>query len=192
MSTAARKICMLGDFGVGKTSLVRRYVIGDFSPTYHATIGVNVYTHTDMIPVNGAPGADASPEGRVEGGSVRLSQVIWDIEGHEAASPTLAPPTLATYVHGASGAIIVGDVTRADAIESLVRHGRFFQSLRPGRPMVFALNKSDLLAAGVAPPAAADVEREFGAPVLTTSALLGAAVPELFRALGTAMLRIGA
>jgi GTPase SAR1 family protein len=173
VTAAARKICMLGDFGVGKTSLVRRYVIGDFSPTYHATIGVNVYTHTDAVPA--------------ESGPLRLSQVIWDIEGSEQGSPTLA-----TYVHGASGAIIVGDVTRADAIASLVRHGRFFQGLRPGRPVVFALNKSDLLAAGTAPPAAAEVERAFGAAVITTSALLGDAVPELFRALGAAMLRIGA
>ena len=45
----AKKVCMLGDFGVGKTSLVRRYVHGEFSPDYQTTLGVNIYKYSDEV-----------------------------------------------------------------------------------------------------------------------------------------------
>jgi hypothetical protein len=115
----SKKICMLGDFAVGKTSLVRRYVLGEFSPVYHATLGVNIYKHTDAIGTVGR--ADREP--------VQLNQILWDIEGFQQRIDLLQ-----TYIHGASGAIVVGDVTRDDTVESMTRHARFFLEQRPGRP----------------------------------------------------------
>lgn len=173
----SKKICMLGDFAVGKTSLVRRYVLGEFSPVYHATLGVNIYKHTDTIGL-----ADKEP--------VQLNQVLWDIEGFQQRTDLLQ-----TYIHGASGAIIVGDVTRDDTQESMTRHARFFLEQRPGRPVVFALNKADLLAdadADADDPETADaLAARFGGRPIVTSALDGRAVPDLFRALGQRILEFG-
>ena len=42
MNQPARKVCLLGDFGVGKTSLVARYVRNTFSDKYLTTVGVKV------------------------------------------------------------------------------------------------------------------------------------------------------
>lgn len=170
---AARKICMLGDFAVGKTSLVRRYVLNMFSADYHATIGVNIYKYADTVDMP-------------DGSAVALNQVIWDIEGNEDRTSLLS-----TYVHGAAGAIICADVTRDGTIASLTRHARFFLEQRPGRPVVFAINKADLLGAGDRPPDTRPLADTFGAPVVLTSALSGDAVQQAFRDLGRVMLQRG-
>lgn len=166
----ARKTCILGDFAVGKTSLVRRYVLNEFSHDYKATIGVNVYKFGDQID---------------PGDGTRMEQIIWDIEGSG-----LSRELLGNYIEGASGAFVVGDITRADAVSSMTEHARLFQERLPGRPVVFAFNKVDLVAPHQCPgePLAA----EFGTKVVYTSAATGAAVPELFRTLGRLMLQVDA
>lgn len=169
----SKKICMLGDFAVGKTSLVRRYVLGEFSPVYHATLGVNIYKHSDTIGAR-----DKEP--------VELNQILWDIEGFQQRTDLLQ-----TYVHGASGAIVVSDVSRDDILQSTTKHARFFLNQRPGRPVVFAFNKADLLAEPDDPDAADALSARFGSRPIVTSALDGRAVPELFRALGQQILELG-
>ncbi len=171
MTTSAKKLCLLGDFSVGKTSLVRRYVHGVFTPDYHATIGVQVYRYRDDI--------------EIEGGPVTLDQIIWDIEGSRFGQDLLT-----NYILGASGALVIGDLTRDDALASMASHARAFLAILPGRPVVFALNKADL----VAPEQRADggaLAAEFGGLTLHTSAATGEAVPTLFRALGKRILDLG-
>jgi GTPase SAR1 family protein len=165
---AARKIVMLGGFGVGKTSLVRRYVLGQFDARYKATLGVNIYKFSD-------PGAEEP-----------LDLVLWDIEGGEAKAPLLK-----TYILGAAGAVIVGDATRPETHPLMVDHLELFHGLLPGRPLVAAMNKGDLpqgraLDLGATPIAEATSE----APRLT-SALSGTAVPDLFRDLSHRILAAG-
>ncbi len=169
-----KKICIVGAFSVGKTSLVRRYVLNEFSPDYQATLGVNVYKYSDRL---------ATPDG----GSETVNQIIWDIEGSE-----LGVNLLETYLRGASGALVVGDVMRDDCIESMTAHARRFLEIQPGRPVVFALNKIDLLDSANAGPDGSALKEEFGGPVLNTSAADGTAVPELFRELASRMLKVGA
>jgi GTPase SAR1 family protein len=48
--TLQKKICMLGGFSVGKTSLVRRYVESIFSETYLTTVGVKIDKKTMQLP----------------------------------------------------------------------------------------------------------------------------------------------
>ncbi len=60
----SRKVCMLGDFGVGKTSLVARYVRNTFSEKYLTTVGVKVDSRVIALP-----------------GEIDLKLVIWDIAG---------------------------------------------------------------------------------------------------------------
>lgn len=169
----SKKICMLGDFAVGKTSLVRRYVLGEFSPVYQATLGVNIYKYSDTITPT-----DQQP--------VQLNQILWDIEGFQHRTDLLQ-----TYIHGASGAIIVGDVTADDAADTMSQHARSFLKQRPGRPVVFALNKADLLAEPDGGEASDALEARFANRPILTSALDGRAVPDLFRALGGHILELG-
>ena len=42
MLALQKKVCLLGDFAVGKTSLIRRYVEGKFEDKYLSTVGINV------------------------------------------------------------------------------------------------------------------------------------------------------
>lgn len=168
----ARKLCLLGHFSVGKTSLIRRYIDDDFSADYHATVGVQAHKHQSEI--------------ETDEGIVRLDQVIWDVEGSK-----LGKDLFTNYILGSSGVLVVGDVTRDDAIRSMASHARKFQEMLPGRPFVFALNKIDLVAPGKRPDGAELIE-EFDGHIIQTSALTGEAVTTLFHALCRRILEIGA
>ncbi len=170
----SRKICVIGQFAVGKTSLVRRYVLDEFSHDYQATLGVNIYKFSDAVD---------DPAG----GETELNQIIWDIEGGDTN-----PEKIGSYIRGAAGALIVGDITRAETVAAMSDHARLFQSLRPGRPFAFALNKIDLLGDPAPPDTDERLTKEFGADVVRTSAATGIAVPKLFRRLGVRILEIGA
>lgn len=167
----AKKLCLLGDFSVGKTSLIRRYIFDEFSLNYQATVGVQIHQHVDELDIGGE--------------LVQFSQVIWDIEGSRYAEELVK-----SYVVGAAGALIVGDVTRHDAIESMRHHTEAFLEILPGRPVVFALNKADLASQGERPDGRPLV-KSFGGEFIYTSALTGEAVGTLFRALGRRILEMG-
>lgn len=118
-----RKILLLGDFHVGKTSLIRRFVENSFSDRYLTTIGVKISRKRVEF-------SEGEP----------LEMMIWDIEG---ATPVKQVPR--SYLVGASGAIIVGDVTRAETLERVMTHVESFSNVNPGNPWVIAYNKIDLL-----------------------------------------------
>jgi small GTP-binding protein len=120
MAIISKKICMVGDFGVGKTSLIRRFVDRQFSDQYLSTVGVKISRKL------------------VE--SVNLQLLIWDLEGHTKFK-SIAP----THLQGSSGAVIVADVNRIETIERLPEHVQLFLSVNPKNSLVIALNKSDLV-----------------------------------------------
>ena len=117
-----KKILLLGDFHVGKTSLIRRYVDNSFDDSYLTTIGVKISRKQIML----------------QGESYEL--LIWDIEG---ATPQKRIPK--NYFNGASGAIFVADISREETIEHLVGHIEDFQSVNPDASYVTAYNKADML-----------------------------------------------
>jgi small GTP-binding protein len=126
MSVIARKICLIGDFGVGKTSLISRFVDRQFSDQYLSTVGVKI--SRKMVDV------------RTGETQTVLQLLIWDIEG-STKFKAIAP----SYLQGAKGAIVIADVTRPETIEHLSEHIERFISLNPGSSLVVALNKSDLI-----------------------------------------------
>jgi small GTP-binding protein len=168
----AKKICLLGDFSVGKTSLIRRYVHNEFSLDYQATVGVQVHQHTDEI--------------ETCRGIVSFQQVIWDIEGSKFGKELVT-----SYILGSAGALIVGDASRRDSAAPMASHARHFLDILPGRPVVFAMNKADLVPEGKRPDASDLVDR-FGGELVHTSALTGEAVGALFRTLGRRVMEVGA
>jgi small GTP-binding protein len=167
--TVAKKICMLGDPGVGKTSLVRRYVLGEFTDDYQTTLGVNVYKYEDKI--------------EAEGGVTPFKQILWDVEGGLQRESLLSD-----YLRGASGAIVVGDVNRSDCVETMRENSHRFRAACPGSPAVFAVNKMDLVDATLRLEDAESLAREFDGVVSYTSAATGAEVTSLFRALARRIL----
>ena len=97
MRDAVFKICIFGDGGVGKTTLVRRYLTGVFEGESGMTIGVDFHVK----------------ELEIEGKKVALQ--IWDFAGEDRFRFLLP-----SYVRGASGGIFMYDITRYSSLKNLV------------------------------------------------------------------------
>ena len=170
-----KKICILGDFGVGKTSLVRRHVLNLFSAEYRATLGVDIYKYRDDGVV--------APDGK----TVVLDEVFWDIEGSLELDNKLK-----AYLHGASGAVIVGDATRSETTEKIYKYAENFHSVLVGRPIVIALNKIDLVEnRNGYREKMSELKESLDAPIFATSAATGDTVKDMFRCLANRILELG-
>lgn len=117
------KIVMVGDFAVGKTSLVRRFVSDEFSDSYLTTIGVKVTKKE--VSINDKSSVDI---------------LLWDIAGSDKFNQ-ISPE----YIKGASAGIIVADLTRQNTIENISAHVELLQSVNSDIFICAALNKSDLV-----------------------------------------------
>ncbi len=127
MATVSRKICLVGDFGVGKTSLIRRFVDRQFSDQYLSTVGVKI--SRKLVEST----AETHPP-------FSLQLLIWDIEGS-----TKFKAISSSYLQGAKGAIVAGDVTRQETLADLTEHLHHFHSINPTGKAVIVLNKCDLV-----------------------------------------------
>ncbi|UTD28080.1 Rab family GTPase [Bradyrhizobium sp. WD16] len=122
------KVMLLGDMGVGKTSIMYRLVFDRFEGQYKTTLGVEILTHDVMLDVGG------------ERELVRI--VFWDTDGDFG---TQIFDTV--YVTGATAAIIVSDGTRPQTVTRMIELAASFEARFPGRPYRAVINKADLLAA---------------------------------------------
>ncbi len=130
MTAISRKVCLVGDFSVGKTSLIRQFVEKQFSDEYLSTVGVKMSRKLIALPkIN----LQKSQE---------IQLIIWDIEGSNKFKG-IAP----SYFQGAKGAVIVGDITRQETLDHLTEHIQSFLAVNPKSYIVIALNKSDLIEA---------------------------------------------
>ena len=89
MTYARYKMCIFGDGGVGKTTLINRYISGKYSEDFKMTIGVDFYTKN------------------IEIEEINVNLQIWDFAG-ERQFKNLLP----NYVIGASGGIFLYDISR--------------------------------------------------------------------------------
>ena len=160
-----KKVCMLGSFSVGKTSLVRRFVESIFDEKYHTTIGVKVDKKIVKI----------DPE--------EIALVLWDIHGEDAFQKMRM-----TYLRGMSGYLLVVDPTRRQTLDdALSLQGRVQETMGP-IPWILVLNKCDLI-----PEWEIDLEQigafeRNGQAVIRTSAKTGEGVEGVFTRLARAML----
>ncbi len=156
-----KKICMVGDYAVGKTSLIRRYVHNVFEGKYLTTIGVHISKKEVSI------------------GSVLLRLIIWDLAGEDGFHKLSA-----SYLAGSSGAILVGDLSRAETMTSLEYHRESVFSLHRELPFVIALNKNDLCPECHEKVCDTFFSSQMAAqPCFRTSSKTGQNVPELFQEL---------
>jgi small GTP-binding protein len=166
-----RKICLLGDGAVGKTSLIRKYVMDKFDDKYLPTIGTKVSRKEIVIPF------------QKEKMVVDLTMIIWDIVGQKAYQKLRN-----MYYQGANGALVVCDITRRETLESMREWtNSLFQVANPV-PVLFLANKSDMIhKAEFKPPDLEAIAAEFKSPYFYSSAKSGANVNRAFHRLGELM-----
>lgn len=160
-----KKICMVGVFGTGKTSLVRQFVHSKFSEKYHSTVGVKI---------------DRKP---VQLGGTTVNLLLWDLEGRDGTHDIQT-----SYLRGASGIIYVADGTRAQTFDQVFELRALADRALGPVPSVCAVNKADLVDAWqLSDERLAELDPvEWHA--LTTSAKSGVGVEDAFRWLAAAMI----
>ena len=163
MRTIQKKVCLLGDFAVGKTSLVRRFVEGRFDDKYLSTIGVKISRKPMMR-------ADHV-----------LNLLIWDLAGGDDFSKMSNQ-----YLRGAVGALIVCDLTRSDTLQALIRYTEQLRVVNENPAIVLIGNKVDLEdARHISDEQLQTIATEQQVPYLLTSAKTGDSVIEAFDLLAT-------
>lgn len=120
------KVCLAGEPMVGKTSLIRRYVLDEYDDRYIATLGAKV-TKKEI---------DAT--GSKEGAAVTM--ILWDIWGNKNVRDLLKD----AYYHGAHGIIAVCDVTRPETLVELDAWAEAIRSVAGDIPVCLLANKIDL------------------------------------------------
>jgi small GTP-binding protein len=152
-----KKICMIGTFAVGKTSLVRRFIESKYSEKYHTTVGVKV----DKKVVT------------TDAGETNL--LLWDIEGAESEHDLRK-----SYLRGASGYLLVADGTRKDTLyKALELQTRTEETVGPV-PFLLLMNKADLSDSWRIDEREMNALKEKNWTVLHTSAKTGHGVEEAF------------
>jgi len=118
-----KKIILIGDGGVGKTTLIRKFVYDMFDDKYIQTIGTKV--SKKKVPL-----ADANMD---------ISLMVWDVQGQRN------DPLLTRYFEGAEGALFVCDLTRLSTFENLPEWIKDFQAVCGEVPFILLGNKADLV-----------------------------------------------
>jgi small GTP-binding protein len=156
-----KKICLLGEFAIGKTSLTARFVRQTFSKKYLTTVGVKI--DSKLVELPGL-------------GTVKL--VIWDIAGSDTVT------TVDTnYLRGTAAVLLVADGCRKSSLNSAMNLRRVVRDIVGECPVVVAINKVDLLRDWEIDEADITELQESGLQVYKTSAKSGENVEAVFQQL---------
>ncbi len=116
-----KKICMVGAFATGKTSLVARFVKSIYSDTYHSTVGVKIDKKSIKLD------------------NKELNLILWDIYGEDEFQKIQM-----SYLRGASGYFLVVDGTRKHTLEKALCLQKRVETAIGKVPFILVLNKYDL------------------------------------------------
>lgn len=123
MKEVSRKVVLAGQFGVGKTSLVRRFVHHKFSEKYLTTIGVNIEKKS------------------IELGDTRVNMIIWDVSGEKSMHRING-----SYFLGSNGIIFVFDLTQPESYLNLEKSlDALKERMHKDVPVILIGNKRDLI-----------------------------------------------
>lgn len=161
------KVSVIGDYAVGKTSIIKRYMTDSFDEGYRATLGAAISTFKTSV-----RGSD-------------ISLQVWDLAGQ-----TSFQRVRVQYLFGTDFAIVVFDLTRKDTLDCI---GEWVKDARKGAPEVLLYlvgNKVDLLEDRIVNPKSAERVRTnlniLG--YMETSAKDGTNVKELFQTISQLLL----
>ncbi|MBT3193873.1 MAG: GTP-binding protein [Verrucomicrobia bacterium] len=165
MGVVKKKICMLGGFAVGKTSLVQRFVRSVFSERYLTTVGVRIDQKSMTI------------------GDQNVELILWDIHGDDEFQNVRA-----MYLKGMSGYFLVTDGTRRSTLEKAEELQKLAVATVGDVPFFLIVNKEDLAPEWEITESDLERLRQQGWSVLITSAKNDHGVGEAFGELTARML----
>ncbi len=170
------KISLVGEAAVGKTSLIRRFVLDEFDDRYISTLGAKVSKKEMLV------------EDSDTAATVNLVMMIWDIMGEKHIRDLLRE----AFFTGTQGIIAVCDVTRYSTLRELDNWVQSVYEVVGAVPVVYAVNKADLMDEVLLLFGERDLEEStaaFEAPYFFTSAKTGEKVGEIFATLGEEIVR---
>lgn len=160
-----KKICMIGAFATGKTSLVARFVKSIYSDIYHSTVGVKI------------------DKKLVKVGEQELNLILWDIHGEDEFQKVQM-----SYLRGASGYLLVVDGTRNYTLEKALCLQKKVEGAVGKVPFILVLNKSDLTEDWEIEETTLNELVEQGWTIIKSSAKTGLGVEKAFLNLSEQML----
>ena len=166
IATQQKKVCMLGAFSVGKTSLVKRFVQSIFSETYLTTVGVKI------------------DKKNVELSDRIVTLILWDLAGEDDIASLRM-----SYLRGSAGYVLVADGTRPATLEIALSLRQRVEADFGTLPFVLLVNKSDLREQWAISDEDVEALRGNGWWVQSTSARTGEGVDDAFKALAERVAR---
>lgn len=168
------KICMVGEGAVGKTSLIRKFILDEFDDKYLQTLGTKVSKKEITVDY---------PE---KGMELQIDMTIWDIMGQKGFRELLKE----AYFYGAKGIIAVCDVTRKDTLSELDDWIEGVYSVTGKVPIEFLANKVDIKESmALAENDLEQASKAYDSKYLFTSAKTGENVEKAFRELAERIAR---
>ena len=155
-----KKICMIGAFATGKTSLIARFIHSIFSEKYHTTVGVKIDKKTIDIQDD------------------KLNLILWDIYGEDDFQKLRM-----SYLRGSAGYLLVVDGSRHQTLEKAFDLQIIVEDAIGLVPFILVINKCDLRDEWEIESAEIDALIEMGWTVIKTSAKNGVGVEEVFQTL---------
>jgi len=152
-----KKICMVGVYGTGKTSLVQQFVHSVFSEKYHSTVGVKI------------------DRKQVELGDTTVNLVLWDLAGRDEFEDIPM-----SYVRGSAGIFYVVDGTRRGTFDQVFDIKHKVTEAIGNVPSLVALNKKDLVDEWRLGQGDYNTVKEEGLYAVDTSAKTGDGVEDAF------------
>ena len=156
----SNKIILTGDYKVGKTSLIRRFVENRFEADYISTLGVQISKKTVNLSEK-----------------TKMNFIIWDIGGQQHFNVNRA-----RFYDGANAALIVIDRTRSDHLTSIEKWYKDIQkSVKRNIPIIIVGNKSDLSdKILISEEKIKEIAKQYDFHYILTSALTGENVNDAF------------
>jgi small GTP-binding protein len=168
------KICLVGEGAVGKTSLIRRYVLDEFDDRYISTLGAKITKKELTCEQSG------------NGNNIQMDMTIWDIMGEKGFRELLKE----AYFHGAQGILAVCDVTRKETLAGLESWISAIETVTGRIPIEFLANKADLRdQLTFTESELREMSDRYKSPYLFTSAKTGDNVDKSFQAIADAILK---
>lgn len=155
-----KKICMVGAFATGKTSLVAQFIHSIFSEKYHTTIGVKISKKIVTIEKKD------------------LNLILWDLHGEDEFQKVRM-----SYLRGSSGYLLVVDGTRHDTLEKAFDLQKRVEETIGRVPFILVLNKSDLTDEWEIETVEVEELLQSHWNVIQTSAKTGMGVEDIFQTL---------
>jgi len=160
-----KKVCMLGAFAVGKTSLVERFVKSIFSEKYLTTVGVKIDKKSMQFD------------------NEQIELLLWDIHGEDEFQKVRT-----SYLRGAAGYFLIADGTRASTLNTAYLLQERTEKTIGKIPFILLFNKVDMADAWEIDSSVLEELTRKNWRHLNTSAKTGEKVEEAFQALARMML----